>query len=93
MTADLTQLREQIELVDDALVDLLVRRATLVRTIWAHKVRLGLAQVDPAREAAEVGRLLDRAEARGLDPERVRPVLANVIGHDLLAPPQVVEKG
>lgn len=84
---NLADLRVEIELIDDELIELLARRAAVVRRIWAHKVVLGLAQHDADREAAEVGRLLDRAQARGLSAERVATVLQTIIGHDLLAPP------
>lgn len=89
MTDDLTELRARIELLDDELIDVLARRAVLVRRIWAHKVVAGLPQRDADREAAETGRLLDRAEARGLSPDQVAAVLDTIIGHDLLAPPVV----
>ena len=92
MNPDLDKLRNEIELVDDALVDVLARRAQLVRAIWAQKARLDLPQRDADRETAELGRLLDRAEARGLAGDRVADVLARVIGHDLLAPPVAAEK-
>lgn len=84
---DLTTYREAIELLDDELIDVLTRRAVLVRALWAHKSLEGLPREDRVREHAEIARLLDRAEARGLDRDRVEAVLGTVIGHDLLALP------
>lgn len=79
----LTSVRRQIEAVDERLVDLLAERAALVAHAWAEKARLRVPRHDPEREAALIAHLLERAAERGLDPERVRPVLERIIGRDL----------
>lgn len=79
----LDDLRAQLDRVDDALVDLLARRASLVEEIWALKAREGIARVDPAREAALRSRLLARASRLGLSERAVESVLAQIVGRPL----------
>ena len=71
--------------MDRAVVDLLACRAALVDLVWQHKQAAGLAQHDPAREAAIYADLLARAQASGLDRDRVRAVLGRIVGIDLIA--------
>lgn len=80
---ELAVLRARLEAVDDALVDALVARAELVGEIWALKDRLGVARIDPAREAAELERLVARAPE--LDRDVLFEVLGRIVGRDLRA--------
>jgi chorismate mutase-like protein len=49
--AVLASMRASIDAVDHALLELLARRRAIVAELFAHKQRLGLPLVDPAREA------------------------------------------
>ena len=77
----LAALREEIAALDDALIDILARRAALAAEIGEIKQRLGLPVMDPAREAEVVRRAAAAARNRGVDPELVRAVLWRVIDH------------
>jgi chorismate mutase/prephenate dehydrogenase len=77
----LAALREEIAALDDALIDILARRAALAAEIGEIKQRLGLPIMDPAREAEVVRRAAAAARDRGVDPELVRAVLWRVIDH------------
>ena len=85
MTDELSALRAELDEVDRALVDLLARRAALVGLVWQLKEAQGLAMRDLVREATMYAGLLARAEAAGLDGERVRAVFERIVGVDLLA--------
>jgi chorismate mutase len=76
----LDALRAQLDALDDELLNLLQRRAAVVREAWAWKQANQVPQKDEGREAAMRARLLSRAQALGLDVERVQRVLATVIG-------------
>lgn len=60
MSENLKQIREEIDAIDDAMHDLLIRRASLVDTIRATKKKDGAPTVQPAREAEVMQRLLGR---------------------------------
>lgn len=77
----LAALRAEIAALDDALIDILARRAGLAAEIGEIKQRLGLPVMDPAREAEVVRRAAAAARDRGVDPELVRAVLWRVIDH------------
>jgi chorismate mutase len=76
----LDALRAQLDALDDELLSLLQRRAAVVRAAWAWKQANQVPQKDEGREASMRARLLARAQALGLDVERVQAVLATVIG-------------
>lgn len=66
--------RGVLDVVDDALVDLLALRQRVVRDIGASKRAFGLAMRDEAREGAVLERARSRAQRRGLaaqDGERL----------------------
>ncbi|MFO0597441.1 MAG: chorismate mutase [Myxococcaceae bacterium] len=81
---ELERLRTRLDALDDELIDVLARRAALVKDIWAWKQREHVAQIDPAREAALKARLLALAETRGLSREAVARVLEQIVGLPLL---------
>ncbi len=68
----LRQLRVEIEEIDEALMDLIVRRVSVGATIGRAKTAAGLAICDPAREAEVVKHAGARARTAGLDEEGVR---------------------
>jgi chorismate mutase/prephenate dehydrogenase len=55
MVAELTALRDQIDEVDKALLDLLARRLELVAEVGEVKSRFGLPIYVPEREASMLG--------------------------------------
>src|SRR5690606_19591480 len=77
----LDELRAEVDEVDDRLLELLVRRARLARTIGEHKRAQGLALVDPAREEQIAQRLTARTgdATDPLDPPAVRRLWAAVL--------------
>ena len=80
----LEQLRERLDFIDDELVDLLSRRAQVVREIWEWKRANGVERFDPEREARLKARLLHKAGALGLDEAQVAAVLAQIVGKTFL---------
>jgi len=76
---ELTELREAIEQVDDALITLLAERQSLVKRVGATKRAAGIAVVDPAREAGVVRRAAERARNVGLPPDAVRELFRRLI--------------
>lgn len=81
--AQLQAWREALDGLDDALLDVLARRAALVDTIWTWKRAEGLPVRDGPREVAVIERLLAKAVARDLDAAAVRPVLEAIVGRSL----------
>jgi len=76
------ELRSEVDAIDDDLLDLLERRARLVRTIAAEKQALGLAVHDPERERAVLARLEARAAAREgavFPAPAVRPIFREIL--------------
>lgn len=76
----LVGLRSEIEEVDRALADLLLRRVRLARDTAALKRAAGMAVLDPRREAEVVSRAVAFARERGLDPEAVRAIYWHLVG-------------
>ena len=81
--AQLEAARAQIDTLDDALLDLLERRATAVAALGAGKHEEGLPRTDPAREQAVIDALVAKGLERGLEPDALRSVLATIIGRRL----------
>ncbi|RJX21415.1 MAG: prephenate dehydratase [Desulforudis sp.] len=70
--ADISDVRRDIDLLDDLLVELLAKRAALVRQIGTLKA--GTTVRDPKREAEILERLKQLARHRGMNPELVTQV-------------------
>lgn len=77
---ELAEIRQEIERVDRALVDLIAQRVQLARRIGAVKRSAGLPTLDPPREAAVVRRAGALAREAGLDDEDVRYIFWHLIG-------------
>ena len=75
----LEELRRSIDEVDDRIVSLLSRRATLALEIGGCKARRGLAAADPARETLVLDRLAALAAGSPLPPEALREIYAAII--------------
>jgi chorismate mutase len=72
-------LREEIETVDAAIIDALAARMALAKQIREVKQRAGLAIIDPAREAAVVARVAERARDAGLPEDEIRALYWRVM--------------
>jgi len=81
----LAQYRSQLDSIDEALLEVLVRRATLVEDVWSWKRAEGLPLTDAERETALKATLVDSARAKGLDPLAVRHIFDAIVGKKLLA--------
>lgn len=75
----LQELRQRIQAVDEALVELIRERRALVLEIGELKARLDLPVLDPAREAAVVRRAAALAREKGVDEELTRDVIWRIM--------------
>ena len=79
MVAELTALRDQIDEVDKALLDLLAKRLTLVAEVGEVKSRYGLPIYVPEREATMLASRRNEAELLGVPPDLIEDVLRRVM--------------
>lgn len=79
----LAEERARLDQLDEALLELLRRRADIVDALWSWKRAQGLPLTDTAREALMKAALLERAREKGLDPTSVQPILDAIIGKAL----------
>jgi chorismate mutase len=77
--ADLARLREEIEVLDERLVDLIAERVRLARAAGAAKRAAGSPTMDPHREAEVVRHAAARARTADLDDECVRGIFWRII--------------
>jgi|TARA_B110000438_G_scaffold214047_1_gene206289 chorismate mutase len=77
--------RSSIDNIDAALIHLLAERFKVTRRVGGYKVAAGMPPADPDREAAQIQKMRDLAEAAGLDPvfseKFLRFVIDEVIRH------------
>ena len=77
--------RSSIDNIDAALILLLAERFKITQAVGNYKAEAGLPAADPAREAAQIGRLRQLASSANLDPAFseafLRFVIAEVIRH------------
>jgi chorismate mutase len=78
--AELSALRDEIERIDRALVDLLAERVRIGRRVARAKRHAGLPVLDPGREAEIVRRAAVRAREQDLPDETVREIFWRIIG-------------
>jgi chorismate mutase len=76
---DLEKIRDQLDLVDRRLLDVLIERAALIASVITYKRTHGLRVVDRVREEEMLQRIGERAGQNGLDPRIARQVLRAVI--------------
>ncbi|MDU6412042.1 MAG: bifunctional chorismate mutase/prephenate dehydrogenase [Yersiniaceae bacterium] len=79
MVAELTALRDQIDEVDKALLDLLAKRLKLVAEVGEVKSRYGLPIYVPEREASMLASRRQEAQALGVPPDLIEDVLRRVM--------------
>jgi len=79
MVMELTALRDQIDEVDKALLELLSRRLQLVAEVGEVKSRYGLPIYVPEREASMLASRRKEAEALGVPPDLIEDVLRRVM--------------
>lgn len=79
MVAELTALRDQIDEVDKALLDLLAKRLKLVAEVGEVKSRYGLPIYVPEREASMLASRREEAQALGVPPDLIEDVLRRVM--------------
>jgi len=81
ITPELARLREEIERLDRALVQLIAERVRLAREIGEAKRVAGLPTLDHSREAAVVRRAVVLAREAGLPyADDIRQIFWRVIG-------------
>lgn len=78
--AELSRLRDEIERVDRAMIDLIEQRVRLAREVGAIKRAAGLPLLDPAREAAVIRRAATLARDAKLGDDDVRQVFWHIVG-------------
>ena len=78
--ADLSQVRVEIDRIDNALVDLIAERFGFVERAW--QIKLGLAQEAnvPWRNQQVFDKVRARAEAKGLPPDLAEALWRQMIG-------------
>jgi len=76
---ELARLRDSIDNFDAALIHLLAERFRCTQRVGALKAEHHLPPADPAREARQVARLRQLADAANLDPEFAEKFLAFVV--------------
>ena len=79
MDDELQRLRREIDHVDESLIELLARRASLTRQVGDVKRDLGRPLVDPTREAELFRARRERARQRGVAPALIEDVLRRTI--------------
>jgi chorismate mutase len=79
LPAELLSLRQSIDNIDAALVHLLAERFKCTQRVGALKAVHDLPPADPAREAKQVQRLRQLAEAAQLDPDFAEKFLNFII--------------
>jgi chorismate mutase-like protein len=79
---DLTALRADLDAIDDAIHDLLMRRAAIVTRIGRQKAQSNAARLRPGREATILRRLLARHDGP-LDPAAITRVWREILAGSL----------
>ncbi|KMJ46842.1 chorismate mutase [Xenorhabdus khoisanae] len=79
MAEELSQLREQIDEVDKALLALLAKRLNLVAQVGEVKSQLGLPIYAPDREATMLASRRQEAEDMGIPPDLIEDILRRIM--------------
>jgi chorismate mutase/prephenate dehydrogenase len=78
---ELLQLRQRLDEVDDAIIDLIAERLAIATAIGDHKLRTGAPLRHYAREREVIERGVARAEEHGFSARLAREVLETLIHH------------
>lgn len=78
--AELSRLRDEIERVDRAVIELIARRVQVAREVGAAKRAAGLPTLDPAREASVIRQIAVLAREAKLPDADVREIFWHIIG-------------
>lgn len=78
---ELLKMREEIDALDQALIDVLAKRYDVVRRVGEFKTEHDMEAVQPVRAQAVKDRAVDLGEAKGLDREFTRKLYDLVIDH------------
>lgn len=76
---ELQSLRDSIDNIDAAMIHMLAERFRCTQRVGVLKAEHDLPPADPGREARQVARLRDLAQAAHLDPDFAEKYLAFVI--------------
>lgn len=79
MSNELSQLRRELDEIDERFVDVLAERFVKTRQIGEFKRENGLPPMDPAREQEIFERLEVLATARGVNPELLHELFSTVM--------------
>lgn len=79
MKQDLTDLRQSLDNIDNALIFLLAERFRVTDKVGSYKKAHNLPPVDPEREAVQFERIKKLATEAGLDPAFAQKFLRLVI--------------
>ncbi|MDR0787075.1 MAG: chorismate mutase [Gemmatimonadota bacterium] len=80
VTAELLGIRDEIERIDRAIIELIGDRVRLAQRVGGVKRAAGLPTLDPPREAAVVRRAGALARDAGLADEEIRYIFWHIIG-------------
>ncbi|SFR85216.1 chorismate mutase [Halomicrobium zhouii] len=89
-TADLAELRDEIDRIDDDLVDLIAKRVRTAERVAEVKSDAGTDLVDEGREAVVRANYADNFRQQDLDPERGRELADSLIALSLAREREVV---
>lgn len=78
--AELSRLRDEIERVDRAVIELIAKRVQVAREVGAAKRAAGLPTLDPAREASVIRQIAVIAREAKLPDDAVRQIFWHIIG-------------
>lgn len=78
--AELSRLRDEIERVDRAVIELIAKRVQIAREVGAAKRAAGLPTLDPAREASLIRQVAVLAREAKLPDDDVRQIFWHIIG-------------
>ncbi len=83
MADELSHCRAEIDGIDDAMIDLLVKRFQVVSRVVVHKTAHGLPALIPSRVEEVVGHVKMRALQKGLSPSLVEKLWREIISHTI----------